>query len=298
MFASGGNSSRLPGSHALALILGVAALLLGCPSKKTGPESSTEVEKIDKLKIVMPPEPPVPAGFEDPPASAWEYSKDKELAGLKMHLRGAPLDAAKRMLVLFHGYGAEGDDLVPLSTVVDVGDQGAFVFPIAPVELPRGGRAWFRRDQSNFLTAVTRAQEFVDALATKYPNSEMIVGGFSQGAMLAVNLLERTSTPARAVIIWSPADLLIAPLTGNRTETAVFLSHGSSDPVLPFLGANRLKSILEDSGYQVAWVPFAGRHAIPRSVIEQLNTFLDALPSANTAAQTAPQANSPPSNPE
>jgi hypothetical protein len=59
---------------------------------------------------------PLPPGIEDPPASAWDYSKEANLAGLEMHLRGVPLDEAKQIIVLFHGYGADGDDLVDLSS--------------------------------------------------------------------------------------------------------------------------------------------------------------------------------------
>lgn len=296
MFASRGVSHRRPQRRPLLLMLSIASLLAGCPSKNARSEASTETEKAQEVSAITSSNPPLPPGFEDPPASAWDYSKEEELAGLDMHLRGVPLEEAKQIIVLFHGYGADGDDLVDLSTVMDVGAHGAFVFPIAPVELPRGGRAWFRRDRSNFETGVARARDFIAALAERYPQSVLIVGGFSQGAMLTVNLLETSSAPFEAALIWSPADLLITPLKGSRTKTPVFLSHGSVDPILPFLGATRLRDLLERSGYQVTWVPFEGRHTIPRVVIEGVNLFLRALPDQGSSPQE-PSASPPAPSP-
>src|SRR5262245_50743101 len=66
-----------------------------------------------------------------------------EIAGLTARIVGdAPLT-----VVLLHGFGASGDDLVPLADVIDA--PARFVFPEAPIEL--GGlygdsRAWWMLD--------------------------------------------------------------------------------------------------------------------------------------------------------
>lgn len=259
----------------------VAPLFLwGCPSKDGE-------ERLPQPTATAPPlSPPadIPMktlpGWDDPPASAWNYSGGGEYAGLAVHHRGTPLAEARSILIFFHGYGAEGDDLVPLSDVIQAGPDAAFLFPEAPVALRRGGRAWFRRDQSNFPEGVHRARLLLHDIVAQHPNQAIIVGGFSQGAMLTANLIDGEFA-LRAAIVWSPADLLLAPLTGTQKQTPIFLSHGDVDPILPFAGGKSLGDQFTRAGYPVTWVPFHGRHAIPRAVIEELNRFLQKLQSTS-----------------
>jgi phospholipase/carboxylesterase len=269
------------------LLASATSLLLACPTEKDEretPESphismtpdSPNAPAPVEAPTVSPPQAPREPGWDDPPATAWTYSGSEHNAGLTVHHRGAPLNNARAVLVFFHGYGAEGDDLVDLSQVIEAGPGAAFLFPEAPVALKRGGRAWFRRDRSNFSAGVERAKLFLSSVVRQYPNRPLIVGGFSQGAMLTANLLE-SGLPLRAAIIWSPADLLLQPLTGRGSGTPVFLSHGDLDRILPFSGALQLGEMLTQAGYTLTWVPFRGPHTIPRAVLTDLNTFLSTV---------------------
>src|SRR5688500_7344014 len=65
-------------------------------------------------------------------------------------------------ILLCHGFGAPGDDLVPLARVVDVGREVRWFFPEAPHELDLGygmtGRAWWNIDMVRLQEMLMRGQ--------------------------------------------------------------------------------------------------------------------------------------------
>src|SRR5580658_3052672 len=128
-------------------------------------------------------------------------------------------------IVLLHGFGASGDDLVPLWRVLGVPPGTRFVFPEAPLPVPgfAGARAWWMpsdrvrapsgeaegeaRDLSWGVPeglAGARAQvvEMLDELEQTVP-SKIILGGFSQGAMLSCDVALHTARPLAALVMLS-----------------------------------------------------------------------------------------------
>src|SRR4051812_26121567 len=76
------------------------------------------------------------------------------------------------VVVLLHGFGASGTDLVSLWRVLDVPRHTRFVFPEAPIPLEMGlgdSRAWWMID----LARIERAQhgDPVEALASEHPEA-------------------------------------------------------------------------------------------------------------------------------
>src|SRR5580698_9241141 len=61
-------------------------------------------------------------------------------------------------ILLCHGYGAPGNDLVPLGRVIDAGTGVRWFFPEAPIELPWGGRAWWNLDLLRLQELALRGQ--------------------------------------------------------------------------------------------------------------------------------------------
>src|SRR5262249_48023715 len=124
-------------------------------------------------------------------------------------------------IVLLHGFGAPADDLVPLGQVLDVRAQ--FSFPAAPIDLgPQafGGRAWWmldpdvcahpERDRSNEIPdglAAARA-DVIERIGTV--GGPLVLGGFSQGAMLACDVALHTERPLCGLVLLS-ATLIAAP---------------------------------------------------------------------------------------
>lgn len=205
-------------------------------------------------------------------------------------------------IVLCHGYGAPGTDLVPLGSELlslrpELAQQALLVFPAAPLELGFGGRAWFpleeemlMRWQRNWeqnaavipegLPAARRTlMGTVAALsaATKLPYSRIVLGGFSQGAMVTTDVALRLEEAPAGLCLLS-GTLVSAPewkaRAASRTALPVFQSHGQSDPLLPFQAAEALRDLLTGAGLKVEFTPFNGPHTIVPEELEQLAEFL------------------------
>ena len=239
--------------------------------------------------------------------------KIDQLGGLKVRLTGGTDGRGGGdgpVIVLLHGWGAPGDDLVPLGQEINAPSGTRFVFPEAPLALQMGfggpssasGRGWWMLDleQRQREIAAGRARDLsrkipeglagarakvialLDELERRLGAKQMVLGGFSQGAMLACDVALHTGKPLAGLVMLS-GTLLAAdewtPLMPKRKGLRVFQSHGSADPLLPSFMAESLRDLLMQAGLSVEWVGFRGGHEIPGVVLEKLGGFLrSALP--------------------
>jgi phospholipase/carboxylesterase len=184
-----------------------------------------------------------------------------------------------QVVILLHGYGAQGDDLVPLARQLGAAH---FYFPEAPILMPTGGRRWFGR-QSEGATAgeVDEARNGVIALIEKLesegtPASEIILGGFSQGAMLTVDVAQHLAALGKqlgGLIVLSGSTMPHWPANLD-VRTNVLITHGQTDRVLAITQAEQLQQRLIASGSDVEFVPFPGGHAIPPIVQSATADFI------------------------
>ncbi len=206
------------------------------------------------------------------------------------------------VVVLLHGFGAPGTDLVPLWRELAVPHDVRFVFPEAPLDLGFGGRAWWHIDmarlQERFSKAgverliaevppgIDSAREALLELLTTLERDwgarpeQTVIGGFSQGAMLATDVVLRTSRAFGGLALLSGTLISHAewlPLMSARRGLPVLQSHGRADPVLPFALAERLRDELVAAGLPVEFIPFNGGHGIPGSVLEGLTRAIQRL---------------------
>lgn len=212
------------------------------------------------------------------------------------------------VVILMHGYGAPGTDLVPLWRELQVPHEVRFVFPEAPHDLAFGGRAWWAIDmlrlQDRFdrglveqlirevPPGLTEARNAVLELLTGLEREiglvpeTTIIGGFSQGAMLATDVVLRTERKFAALAVLSGTVICKdewRALMPARSGLPVLQSHGRSDAVLPFFLAEELRDALTHAGLNVEFIPFNAGHGIADPVL----TGLGALAS-RVAASTTP----------
>jgi phospholipase/carboxylesterase len=212
------------------------------------------------------------------------------------------------VVILLHGFGAPGDDLVALWQTLDAPHGTRFVFPVGPLSLQMGNgesRAWWMidleklqrdraagrpRDASHEIPkGLAEARGELLALledATRRLGADprrTVLGGFSQGAMLACDVALRTDRPFAGLVLLSGTLLAKhewAPLMPKRKGLRVLQSHGHEDPLLPFAQAEHLRDLLVQAGLLVDWVGFRGGHEIPPMVLTRLGPFLrQTLPS-------------------
>ena len=207
------------------------------------------------------------------------------------------------VVVLMHGYGAPGDDLVALQRVLPVPRDVRFVFPEAPLAPPElrgfGGRAWWPIDVVGLQLAASqgrirermktvpeglaeaRAQviAMLDVLQSKLGvTSDCIVfGGFSQGSMLALDVALHDSRPFAGLALLSTTPLCVSewqPLMAARKGLPVLQTHGTQDVVLPHALALEESDMLKAEGLDVTWISFPGGHELPHVVLDALARFI------------------------
>ncbi len=202
-------------------------------------------------------------------------------------------------LVLLHGYSSSAEQWAPFTKTIQWPAHGRFVFPqgpeiTVPPDGPAGGRAWWPLELGSHvppgpsisdlshtrpLGLRTAADLVVDLLTQidRSPGGPVVLGGFSQGAMVASEVAFQRDTPLTALIILSGTvvdEESWRAHYASRKGLPVFMSHGRSDGVLPFAVADRMREDLEAAGMAVTWHPFDGGHEIPGEVVEALNAFL------------------------
>lgn len=186
---------------------------------------------------------------------------------------------AKGLVVLVHGYGADGNDLIGLgrhwaAALPDV----AFVAPHAPepCAMSPGGRQWFpltMRDPAEVPRGVARAAPALDAFLgqelgrMRLPASALALVGFSQGTMMALDVGLRRKPALAAIVGYS--GLLARPETlteGPRPAPPVVLVHGDQDEVLPVEYLPMACAALAAAEIPVEWHIAAGlSHGIDES---------------------------------
>jgi phospholipase/carboxylesterase len=171
------------------------------------------------------------------------------------------------LVVLLHGYGSDGADLIALGEMWSRRlPATAFVAPNAPERLPHAamsGYQWFPltlRDPSEYAAGVEAMAPVLDHFLNqeldrhRIPPSRLALVGFSQGTMMALHVgLRRNSPPA---IILGYSGLLATPQALPACPTGapeIVLVHGDRDDVLPVEHLNAAREALAARGYAVSW---------------------------------------------
>jgi phospholipase/carboxylesterase len=208
------------------------------------------------------------------------------------------------VVVLLHGFGAPGDDLVGLAESLAAPDGTRFVLPEAPIALGGGGRAWWPLDRDELRQARLSGQprdlsdrtpdglaeargavlRFLDETARtlELNTSQLVLGGFSQGAMLALDVALHAPEPPAAVVVMSGAPLTLEawiPRMSRLEGVPVLVTHGRRDTLLSYDATEALVERLGAAGVDVRWAPFPGGHAIPPSVRRRLAALITEISS-------------------
>ena len=201
---------------------------------------------------------------------------------------GARPGRARLLVVLCHGVGADGRDVIGLAPHwADLLPDAAFAAPHAPFPYDQAafGRQWFSlADRSlpsleaGVRTAWPVLDRFIDAELGRLalPADAYAIVGFSQGAMMALFVGLRRDVPPRAIVSYSGA--LIAPgaLADERRNAApVLLVHGTEDDVVPPQLTRHAEAVLHAEGVPVRMRMIRGLgHAIDETGVALGGAFL------------------------
>ena len=170
----------------------------------------------------------------------------------------------RSMVILLHGYGSNGDDLMGLvphwrASLPDT----VFMAPNAPEICPGapGGYQWWSltdlgRDSraAGVRQAAPLVNAFIDMHRTAYdlPNSQVALVGFSQGTMMALHVGPRRPEVLAGIVGYSG---MLADAEALRTEVKtrppLLLVHGDADPMVPFAAMGEAEVEFKATGFQI-----------------------------------------------
>jgi len=189
-------------------------------------------------------------------------------------------------LVLIHGRGADEHDLAPLLEELDPDRRLVGVLPRGPLALPQGGAHWYvvsrvgYPDAATFAAGFERLGDFVDGLpdALGVPWDRIVLGGFSQGAVMALALGLGRGRPAPAAIValsgFVPTvDGWEADVAGRQT-LPIAIAHGTLDPVIPVEFGHAARNLVRAGGIEPLYYESSIGHTIDSAAIPAIRDFV------------------------
>jgi phospholipase/carboxylesterase len=185
-------------------------------------------------------------------------------------------------IILMHGRGADAHDLFDLAPMLDVAPGCRFILPNAPRAWEGApgmtfGFTWFDGwppESESVAASRETLLKFIDEVKERYPTSALILAGFSQGAMMALEVGLRADV---AAIIAMSGGLYEPHLPEQTSPRPVFIAHGTMDDVVPVSYGRRARLLLEERGFDVDYHEYPMGHQIVMEEIEAVRGFLTRL---------------------
>ncbi|MCH9610030.1 MAG: hypothetical protein S4CHLAM81_10690 [Chlamydiales bacterium] len=200
-------------------------------------------------------------------------------------------------IIMLHGYGSTNNDLAPLSRIMP---SARWLFPAGPEKIVFGpdytGYSWFDVDVPSLRDAVREHDYpfFEKALGSdlekasakfrqflgEVEGKNLVLGGFSQGAIVALDTALTMDERIKAMILLSPSlarEKVWTERAAKKKGLPFFMSHGKEDDVLPYQLSEKLEKILVDAGLNGKLHSFTGHHEVPFSLLLELQPFLNSI---------------------
>jgi phospholipase/carboxylesterase len=190
-------------------------------------------------------------------------------------------------LVLLHGRGTSEQDVAPLIDVLDPRERLVGAFPRGPLELPPIGHHWYATqedghpDAETFLATFALLQSWLEGLAarTGVPIERTVLGGFSQGAVMAWALGLGPGRPRPAGILAMSGALPSVPGFVLQLEglgaLPIAITHGTQDPLVAVERGRDARDRAAAGGAAVGYRETEVPHIIDPRVVPGLTGWLD-----------------------
>jgi len=197
-------------------------------------------------------------------------------------------------VIWLHGLGADGNDFVPVVKELKLPPLGIrFVFTHAPTRLAtiNGGfvmRAWydiayqelaFKEDERGLRESQKLIEELIVRENTRgIPSSRIVLTGFSQGGVLALQTGLRQSKPQAGLMALS-SYLPMSPMIEVERNAAsnsvpIFMGHGITDNIVPLALGKMSRDTLIKLGYEVDWHQYTMPHSVCVEELADIGVWL------------------------
>ena len=212
-----------------------------------------------------------------------------------LEYRERPADGgAAGLLVLHHGRGADEQDLLGLADVLDPERRLHVVTPRAPLAIQGWpGYHWYlvprvgHPDPETFRAAYDDLARFHDELWQRFglAPEQTVLGGFSMGSVMSYSLgLGPDRPPPAGILAFSGFIPTVEGWTPQiPRDTAVFISHGRTDPIMEVEFARTARLLLEGGGMKIDYFESDAGHTIDPAAIQRAATWLERVISPQSA---------------
>ncbi|HEX7191826.1 MAG TPA: dienelactone hydrolase family protein [Thermoanaerobaculia bacterium] len=195
---------------------------------------------------------------------------------------GQPDDAELPLVIVMHGRGADANDLADIAPYLDNGYR--FLFPNAtrPFEMYPGmsfGFSWFDgwpAEPESFRESREQVLEFLDQALEQYPTppGKIVISGFSQGGMMALDTGFRTGKAIAGIVCMSAGinEYDLPPFK----KIPVLIVHGTEDEVVRLIDAQKTRAILEEHGIDTEYHEFPMGHHVTDESLRVVSDFMAA----------------------
>ncbi|QIK40839.1 alpha/beta hydrolase [Pontivivens nitratireducens] len=178
--------------------------------------------------------------------------------------RDAASGAADALVILLHGFGADGNDLIGLADPLTPHlPNVTFVAPNAPQKCSVNpmGYQWFPipwMDGSSevemgqgFAASTDMLNRYLDEMAKEFPADRTVLVGFSQGTMMSLHVGPQRAQQLAGIVGFSGRLMRPESLADAVSKPPVQLIHGDSDEVVPPASMPEAEKALKSAGFDV-----------------------------------------------
>jgi len=204
-----------------------------------------------------------------------------------------PAGDVKKVVIWLHGLGADGSDFVPIVDDLRFKSKDAtrFIFPhaqVMPVSINGGMemRAWYdiiqtdlnkRVDAEGILRSVESIAHLIQVqIETDLKMSDIILAGFSQGGVIALQAALQLNLPLAGVMALSTY-LPLRETIDSAQKQNIFLAHGIDDGVIAYADALSAWDWLKIEGHSVDWRNYPMMHSVCPEEIADISVWLDSV---------------------
>ena len=203
-------------------------------------------------------------------------------------IRKSSLKENAPLLIMFHGYGSDENDLFSFASELP---EEIFIISVrAPYAMQPYGNAWYAinfdeekgkwSDNEQAIQSRDLITKFIDEAVEEYPvNSENVtLLGFSQGTILSYAVALSYPEKIKNVIALSGyinQDLFTIDADKDYTSLDFYCSHGSVDQVIPIAWARQTPSFLNQHHIKHVYSEFPVGHGVAPQNFYDLKNWLD-----------------------
>lgn len=209
-----------------------------------------------------------------------------------------PTTKATRSVIVLHGLGADGNDFVPIIPELKLAQSLniRFIFPhapIIPVTINSGYkmRAWYdiygvaiadKIDEFGISQSVKAVGDLIEKEVSRgVPTENIILAGFSQGAVIALSTGLTYPKKLGGIIALSgylpAADKVFQRATSINKHTPIFIGHGTEDPMVSYTLGKSCAVALEQAGYAIDFHSYPMPHSVCAEEVSDIKHWIEKI---------------------